>query len=55
MIRGFPLPTKLQRIELPTITNQNCNEKGQNIGPGEICTLSRYQIIMPMSTSSNVT
>lgn len=41
MIRGFPLPNKLQRANLPTITNEECNEKGHNVGPREICTFSR--------------
>ena len=41
MIRGFPLPTDLQRATLPTITNVECNEKGHNVGPKEICTYSR--------------
>jgi hypothetical protein len=41
MIRGFPLPNRLQRAFLPTITNKECNEKGHTVGPREICTLSR--------------
>lgn len=40
-IRGFPLPNKLQRANLPTLTNEECNERGHNVGPREICTLSR--------------
>lgn len=42
MIRGFPLPNELQRANLPTITNEECNQKGHNVGPKEICTLSRF-------------
>lgn len=42
MIRGFPLPNELQRAYLPTLTNEECNEKGHNVGPREICTLSRF-------------
>ena len=41
MIRGFPLPTDLQRATLPTITNEECNENGHSVGPKEICTYSR--------------
>lgn len=41
MIRGFPLPHKLQRANLPTITNEECNAKGHNVGPKEVCTFSR--------------
>lgn len=42
MVRGFPLPDDLQRATLPTLTNDECNEKGHNVGPREICTLSRF-------------
>ncbi|XP_070506854.1 chymotrypsin-1-like [Chironomus tepperi] len=43
MIRGMSLPTnKLHRIKLPTITNQECNEKGMKVGPREVCTFSRF-------------
>lgn len=42
MIRGFPLPNELQRATLPTLTNEECNERGHNVGPKEICTLSRF-------------
>jgi hypothetical protein len=42
MIRGFPLPNELQRAYLPTLTNEECNERGHNVGPREICTLSRF-------------
>jgi hypothetical protein len=41
MIRGFPLPNELQRATLPTLTNEECNERGHSVGPREICTLSR--------------
>ncbi|KAG5682207.1 hypothetical protein PVAND_011573 [Polypedilum vanderplanki] len=44
MIRGTPLPNNLQRAFLPTITNQECNERGQNVGPREICTMSRFGV-----------
>lgn len=42
MIRGFPLPNELQKANLPTITNDECNERGHNVGPREVCTLSRF-------------
>lgn len=42
MIRGFPPPNDLQRATLPSLTNEECNEKGHNVGPREICTLSRF-------------
>lgn len=42
MIRGFPLPNELQSAELPTLTNDECNERGHNVGPREVCTLSRF-------------
>lgn len=41
MIRGFGLPSRLQQAALPSITNEECNQKGHNVGPREICTLSR--------------
>jgi trypsin len=40
-VRGAPLPNDLQKANLPTLTNEDCNEKGHNVGPKEICTLSR--------------
>lgn len=42
MIRGFPLPNELQSANLPTLTNEECNERGHNVGPREICTMSRF-------------
>lgn len=42
MVRGFPLPNELQKANLPTITNEECNERGHNVGPREVCTLSRF-------------
>ncbi|CAO1415750.1 unnamed protein product [Diamesa serratosioi] len=42
MVRGFPLPTDLQRAMLPTITNKECNERGHSVGPREVCTFSRF-------------
>ena len=42
-IRGFPPPpTDLQRANLTTITNKDCNERGNNVGPKEICTFTRF-------------
>lgn len=42
MVRGFPLPNDLQKANLPTLTNEECNERGHNVGPREVCTLSRF-------------
>lgn len=36
------MPNELQRATLPTLTNEECNERGHNVGPREICTLSRF-------------
>lgn len=41
MIRGFPLPRELQRSQMPTITNEDCNKRGHGVGPKEVCALSR--------------
>ncbi|CRL02424.1 CLUMA_CG015168, isoform A [Clunio marinus] len=35
------LPNELQRAELQTITNTECNQRGYNVGTKEICTFSR--------------
>jgi trypsin len=40
MIRGFPLPNELQRANLTSLTNEDCNSRGHNVGPREICTLT---------------
>ena len=42
MIRGYPLPTDLQRATLPTITNEECIQNGYGVGPREICTSSGF-------------
>ena len=41
MIKGLPLPTKLQKLDYPTITNDECNSRGHNVGPKEVCAASR--------------
>lgn len=40
MIRGLPLPNELQRANLTSLTNEQCNENGHSVGPREICTLT---------------
>lgn len=40
--RGTPLPNELQRETLPTITNEECNERGHHVGPKEICTFKGF-------------
>lgn len=41
MVRGSPLPNDLQRANLTTLTNEDCNSRGSNVGPREICTFTR--------------
>ena len=41
IIRGFSLPHVLQREKFRTISNDECRKRGHNVGPREICTLSR--------------
>ncbi|KAG5667514.1 hypothetical protein PVAND_015493 [Polypedilum vanderplanki] len=36
-IKGAPLPDKLQRANMTTYTNEECNQRGHNVGPKEIC------------------
>lgn len=41
MMKGIPLPTKLQKLNYPTLTNEECNSRGHNVGPKEVCAMSR--------------
>lgn len=42
MIRFGSPPNDLQMIVLPTITNDDCKSRGDNVSEREVCTFSRF-------------
>lgn len=42
MVRFGSPPNDLQMIVLPTISNDECKERGDNVGDGQLCTFSRF-------------